>query len=48
MRLAIVEDDTIFRDNLSELLGEEGNIEVVGAFGSAEEALECCLCGFVQ
>jgi len=40
MRLAIVEDDTIFRDNLSELLDEEGSIEVVGAFGSAEEALQ--------
>jgi DNA-binding NarL/FixJ family response regulator len=46
MRLAIIEDDTMLRDNLRLLLSGEGSIEVVGAFGSAEEALQglpgCC------
>lgn len=46
MRLAIIEDDTMLRENLRMLLGGEDKIDVVGAFGSAEEALEnlkaCC------
>lgn len=40
MRLAIVEDDGMLRENLRLLLSGERGIEVVGAFGSAEEALE--------
>jgi two-component system NarL family response regulator len=46
MRLAIIEDDTMLRDNLRLLLNGERSIEVVGVFGSAEEALHglpgCC------
>jgi two-component system NarL family response regulator len=46
VRLAIVEDDAMLRENLRLLLGGEAKIEVVGAFGSAEEALQglagCC------
>jgi len=40
MRLAIVEDDKMLRENLEILLQGNGRIEVVGAFGSGEEALE--------
>jgi two-component system, NarL family, response regulator len=40
MRLVIVEDDSLLRDNLSLLLREEKDFDVVGAFGSAEEALK--------
>jgi two-component system NarL family response regulator len=39
MRLAIVEDDGMLRENLRLLLSGEHGIEVVGAFGSAEDAL---------
>jgi two-component system NarL family response regulator len=39
MRLAIIEDDRMLRENLRLLLSGEAGIEVVGAFGSAEEAL---------
>ena len=40
MKLAIVEDDGMLRENLRLLLSGEQGIEVVGAFGSAEDALE--------
>jgi DNA-binding NarL/FixJ family response regulator len=40
MRLAIVEDDGMLRENLRLLLAGEKGIEAVGAFGSAEDALE--------
>ncbi|HYA39740.1 MAG TPA: response regulator transcription factor [Syntrophobacteraceae bacterium] len=40
MRLAIVEDDAMLRENLRLLLAGERGIEVVGAFGSAEDALQ--------
>lgn len=40
MRVAIVEDDPLLRGSMSILLGGERNFQVVGAFGSAEEALE--------
>jgi DNA-binding NarL/FixJ family response regulator len=39
MRLAIIEDDEMLRENLRLLLNGEPGIDVVGAFGSAEEAL---------
>ena len=39
MRLAIIEDDEMLRENLRLLLNGESEIDVVGAFGSAEEAL---------
>jgi RNA polymerase sigma factor (sigma-70 family) len=39
MRLVIIEDDRMLRENLRLLLSGEGGIEVVGTFGSAEEAL---------
>ncbi len=39
MRLAIIEDDGMLRENLRLLLNGESEIDVVGAFGSAEEAL---------
>src|SRR5271169_2517118 len=39
MRLAIIEDDGMLRENLRLLLNGESDIDVVGAFGSAEEAL---------
>lgn len=40
MRLAIVEDDSLLRENLKILLGGEKDITIVGIFGSAEEALQ--------
>jgi two-component system NarL family response regulator len=40
MRLLILEDETLLRENLRLLLNGEAKIEVVGAFGSAEEALQ--------
>ncbi len=40
MRLVIVEDDSLLRYNLSLLLEDEKDFDVVGAFGSAEEALK--------
>ncbi|HYA39739.1 MAG TPA: response regulator transcription factor [Syntrophobacteraceae bacterium] len=40
MRLVIIEDDSMLRENLRLLLAGEQGIEVVGAFGSAEDALE--------
>lgn len=39
MKLAIVEDNTMLRQNLVLLLGGEKDIEVCGDFGTAEEAL---------
>lgn len=39
MRIAIVEDDTLFRENLKMLLSGDTNIDVIGVFASAEEAL---------
>lgn len=39
MRLVIIEDDVLLRENLKLLLGGEAGITVVGAFGSAEDAL---------
>ncbi|MBI5187694.1 MAG: response regulator transcription factor [Nitrospirae bacterium] len=39
MNITIVEDDPLLRENLKLLLGGEKNITVVGAWGSAEEAL---------
>ena len=40
MRIAIVEDDKMLRENLKILLSGDGGIEVVGAFGSGEAALQ--------
>jgi two-component system NarL family response regulator len=40
MRLAIIEDNLPLLDNLKLLLGGENGITVVGAFGSAEDALK--------
>lgn len=40
MRIAIVEDDPLLRGSMSILLGGERGFEVVGAYGSGEEALE--------
>jgi DNA-binding NarL/FixJ family response regulator len=39
MRIVIVEDQKLLRDNLSLLLGGENGMAVAGAFGSAEDAL---------
>lgn len=39
MRLAIIEDDQLLRENLRLLLGGESGITIVGVFGSAEDAL---------
>ena len=39
MKLIIVEDDTLLRENLSILLQGEPNITVLGAYSCAEEAL---------
>lgn len=39
MRIAIVEDNTLLRENLVLLLGGEKNFEVCCSFGTAEEAL---------
>lgn len=39
MRIVIIEDDALLREHLRLLLGGESTIEVVGAFGSAEDAL---------
>lgn len=39
MRVAIIEDDRLQIENLKLLLNGESGIKVVGAFGSAEEAL---------
>ncbi|MFZ0931161.1 MAG: response regulator transcription factor [Syntrophobacteraceae bacterium] len=39
MRLGIIEDDSMLRDNLKLLLNGELGIDVVGSFGSAEEAM---------
>ena len=39
MKVAIVEDDMLLRENLKLLLGGEPGISVVGTFASAEEAL---------
>lgn len=40
MRIVIVEDDPLLRENLKLLLSGERGITVSGAFGTAEEALE--------
>jgi DNA-binding NarL/FixJ family response regulator len=40
MRLLIVEDDPLLLENLKLLLSGESGITVVGAFGSAEDALQ--------
>lgn len=39
MRIVIVEDDPLFRENLKLLVGGDGAIEIAGVFSSAEEAL---------
>jgi two-component system NarL family response regulator len=39
MKLAIIEDDPMLRENLKMLLGGEPGITVTGAYPSAEEAL---------
>lgn len=39
MRVAIVEDDKLFRENLNLLLSGDTGIHVVGVFANAEEAL---------
>jgi len=39
MRIAIVEDNTLLRENLVLLLGGEKNFEVCHSFGTAEEAI---------
>jgi len=39
MRLVIVEDDPLLRENLKLILSGEAGITVVGTFGSAEDAL---------
>lgn len=40
MKLVIVEDDALLRENLSLLLGGEREVELLGSFESAEEAEE--------
>ncbi len=40
MRVAIVDDHPIVRDGLAAILGDEDDLEVVGAFASGEELLE--------
>ena len=40
LRLVLVDDHAIMRDGLSELLGKEDDIEVVGAAGDGKAALE--------
>src|SRR3989304_5761186 len=40
MRLVIVEDDRMLLENLRLLLSGEKSVSVVGAFSSAEEALQ--------
>lgn len=40
MRIAILEDDKILRDNLEILFKGDGRMEVVGVYGTGEEALE--------
>lgn len=40
MRVAIIEDDPLLRGNLSLLLGGERGIQMVGAYGLAEDALD--------
>jgi len=40
MRIAIVEDNPLLRENLTLLLGGEEDFEIVGSHGSAEETLE--------
>jgi DNA-binding NarL/FixJ family response regulator len=40
MRIAILEDDQVLRDSLTQLLGGERDTMVVGSYGSAEQALE--------
>ncbi|MFW8600972.1 response regulator [Desulfobacterota bacterium M19] len=39
MRIMIVEDNSMLRDNLLLLLGGEADMEIVGSYGSAEAAL---------
>ncbi len=39
MKIAIVEDDMLLRENLKLLLSGEGGITVVGSYGTAEDAL---------
>ncbi len=39
MKIVIVEDDSLVRENLKILLGGERDIEIAGAYSSAEEAL---------
>lgn len=39
MRIAIVEDEHLLRGNLQYLLGGEKDIEIIGAYGSGEDAL---------
>ena len=39
MHIGIVEDDPLLRENLKLLLSGEKNITILGAWGSAEEAL---------
>jgi len=39
MRLVIVEDDPLLRENLKLILGGEAGITVVGAYGSGEDAM---------
>ena len=45
MRIAIIEDNSILRDNLVLLIGGEPDLEVCCSFGTAEEALPCILEG---
>jgi len=40
MKIAIIEDNTMLRQNLVLLLGGEADLEVCGDFGTAEEALD--------
>jgi DNA-binding NarL/FixJ family response regulator len=40
MKISIVEDDVLLRENLKLLLSGESGISVVSAYGSAEEALK--------
>ncbi len=39
MKVAIVEDDVLLRENLNLLLSGEKGISVVGVYGNAEQAL---------
>jgi len=40
MKVMLVDDHTLFREGLAEILGHAGDVEIVGSTGRADEALE--------